>query len=117
MQFTPDLCGGVVWGITAGALVCRNSSKGRWRHRNIQALMRVSWCGHFAVIGVLASGVLNAWPIAVSPHAYDSLGPNSYCSKTILVMIMVVIALANRYVVPRMRQDEDRAAPWFNLDD
>lgn len=29
-------------------------------------------------------------------------------------MIMVVIALANRYVlVPRMRQDEDRAAPWF----
>ena len=34
--------------------------------------------------------------------------------KAILVMIMVVIALANRYVlVPRMRQDEDRAAPWF----
>ncbi|CSQ42506.1 TPA: CopD family protein, partial [Shigella sonnei] len=29
-------------------------------------------------------------------------------------MIMVVIALANRYVlVPRMRQEEDRAAPWF----
>ncbi len=29
-------------------------------------------------------------------------------------MIMVVIALANRYVlVPRMRQDEDRAAPRF----
>ncbi len=29
-------------------------------------------------------------------------------------MIMVVIALANRYVlVPRMRQDEDRAAPGF----
>ena len=32
--------------------------------------------------------------------------------KAILVMIMVVVALANRYVlVPRMRQDEDRAAP------
>ncbi len=33
-------------------------------------------------------------------------------------MIMVVIALANRYVlVPRMRQEEDRAAPWVCVDD
>ncbi len=38
--------------------------------------------------------------------------------KAILVMIMVVIALANRYVlVPRMRQDEDRAAPLVCVDD
>ncbi|MBW6100319.1 hypothetical protein KZ774_13465 [Escherichia coli] len=42
----------------------------------IQALMRFSRCGHFAVIGVLASGVLNALLITgFPPHAYDLLGP------------------------------------------
>ena len=57
-------------------LWCMQLIKGRWRHQAIQALMRFSWCGHFAVIGVLASGVLNALLITrISPHAYDSLGP------------------------------------------
>lgn len=65
------------------------------------------------MIGVLASGVLNALLITGFPHAYDLLGP-TLVLKAITVMIMVVIALANRYVlVPRMRQDEDRAAPRF----
>ncbi len=58
------------------------------------------------MIGVLASGVLNALLITGFPPAYDLLGPTCML-KAILVMIMVVIALANRYVlVPRMRQDE-----------
>lgn len=87
--------------------------KGRWRHQAIQALMRFSWCGHFAVIGVLASGVLNALLITGFPTLTTYWG-QLLLLKAILVMIMVVIALANRYVlVPRMRQDEDRAAPWF----
>ena len=78
------------------------------------ALMRFSWCGHFAVIGVLASGVLNALLITGFPPTITTYWGQLLMLKAILVMIMVVIALANRYVlVPRMRQDEDRAAPWF----
>ncbi|EHL1169005.1 copper resistance D family protein, partial [Escherichia coli] len=78
------------------------------------ALMRFSWCGHFAVIGVLASGVLNALLITGFPPTLTTYWGQLLLLKAILVMIMVVIALANRYVlVPRMRQDEDRAAPWF----
>ena len=77
--------------------------------------MRFSWCGHFAVIGVLASGVLNALLITGFPPTLTDSHPGQLLLlKAILVMIMVVIALANRYVlVPRMRQGEDRAAPWF----
>ncbi|MGC6744720.1 CopD family protein [Escherichia coli] len=70
------------------------------------------------MIGVLASGVLNALLITGFPPRLRLTGANSYCSKPSRVMIMVVIALANRYVlVPRMRQDEDRAAPRFCVDD
>ncbi len=36
----------------------------------------------------------------ISPHAYDLLGP-TLIAQAILVMIMVVIALANRYVLVR----------------
>ena len=95
-------------------LWCMQLIKGRWRHQAIQALMRFSWCGHFAVIGVLASGVLNALLITGFPPTLTTYWGQLLLLKAILVMIMVVIALANRYVlVPRMRQDEDRAAPWF----
>ncbi len=65
------------------------------------------------MIGVLASGVLNALLITGFPTLTTHWG-QLLLLKAIPVMIMVVIALANRYVlVPRMRQDEDRAAPGF----
>ncbi len=69
------ICAAAWFGGLLPVLWCMQLIKGRWRHQAIQALMRFSWCGHFAVIGVLASGVLNALLITGFPHAYDSLGP------------------------------------------
>ncbi len=108
------ICAAAWFGGLLPVLWCMQLIKGRWRHQAIQALMRFSWCGHFAVIGVLASGVLNALLITGFPPTLTTHWGQLLLLKAILVMIMVVIALANRYVlVPRMRQDEDRAAPWF----
>lgn len=108
------ICAAAWFGGLLPVLWCMQLIKGRWRHQAIQALMRFSWCGHFAVIGVLASGVLNALLITGFPPTLTTYWGQLLLLKAILVMIMVVIALANRYVlVPRMRQDEDRAAPWF----
>lgn len=109
------ICAAAWFGGLLPVLWCMQLIKGRWRHQAIQALMRFSWCGHFAVIGVLASGVLNALLITgFPPPTLTTYWGQLLLLKAILVMIMVVIALANRYVlVPRMRQDEDRAAPWF----
>lgn len=108
------ICAAAWFGGLLPVLWCMQLIKGRWRHQAIQALMRFSWCGHFAVIGVLVSGVLNALLITGFPPTLTTYWGQLLLLKAILVMIMVVIALANRYVlVPRMRQDEDRAAPWF----
>lgn len=68
------ICAAAWFGGLLPVLWCMQLIKGRWRHQTIQALMRFSWCGHFAVIGVLASGVLNALLIT-GFHAYDLLGP------------------------------------------
>lgn len=108
------ICAAAWFGGLLPVLWCMQLIKGRWRYQAIQALMRFSWCGHFAVIGVLASGVLNALLITGFPPTLTTYWGQLLLLKAILVMIMVVIALVNRYVlVPRMRQDEDRAAPWF----
>lgn len=108
------ICAAAWFGGLLPVLWCMQLIKGRWRHQTIQALMRFSWCGHFAVIGVLASGVLNALLITGFPPTLTTYWGQLLLLKAILVMIIVVIALANRYVlVPRMRQDEDRAAPLF----
>lgn len=100
-------------GITAGALVYATHQRplATPGHSGADAFFLVR---AFAVIGVLASGVLNALLITGFPPTLTTYWGQLLLLKAILVMIMVVIALANRYVlVPRMRQDEDRAAPWF----
>lgn len=61
------ICAAAWFGGLLPVLWCMQLIKGRWRHQTIQALMRFSWCGHFAVIGVLASGVLNALLITGFP--------------------------------------------------
>lgn len=64
----------MVWGITAGALVYATHQR-PLATPGYSGADAFSWCGHFAVIGVLASGVLNALLITGFPHAYDLLGP------------------------------------------
>ncbi|MGQ7116224.1 CopD family protein, partial [Escherichia sp. TWPC-MK] len=54
------------------------------RYPFIQALMRFSWCGHFAVIGVLASGVLNALLITGFPPTLTTYWGQLLLLKAIL---------------------------------
>lgn len=75
------ICAAAWFGGLLPVLWCMQLIKGRWRHQTIQALMRFSRCGHFAVIGVLASGVLNALLITGFPPRLRLTGANSYCSK------------------------------------
>lgn len=108
------ICAAAWFGGLLPVVWCMRLVKGRWRRPAIHALMRFSWCGHFAVIGVLVSGVLNALLITGFSPTLATYWGQLLLLKLILVMMMVVIALANRYVlVPRMRHDEVRAVPWF----
>ncbi|MBY7304388.1 copper homeostasis membrane protein CopD [Escherichia marmotae] len=108
------ICAAAWFGGLLPVVWCMQLVKGRWRREAIHALMRFSRCGHFAVIGVLGSGVLNTLLITGFSPTLATYWGQLLLLKVILVMVMVAIALANRYVlVPRMGQDEDRAAPWF----
>ncbi|WP_166454948.1 copper homeostasis membrane protein CopD [Duganella aquatilis] len=69
------------------------------------ALMRFSTVGHVVVLMVLLSGlannflILGAWPFALS-QPYQRL----LLCKAALVLLMAVIAIANRYIIlPRLR--------------
>ncbi|EFO0319947.1 copper homeostasis membrane protein CopD [Escherichia albertii] len=108
------ICAAAWFGGLLPVIWCMRIVKGRWRHQAIHALMRFSWCGHFAVIGVLVSGVLNVLFITGFSPTLATYWGQLLLLKVVLVIIMVGIALANRYVlVPRMGQDEYRAAIWF----
>ncbi len=52
------ICAAAWFGGLLPVLWCMQLIKGRWRHQTIQALMRFSWCGHFAVIGVRQAACL-----------------------------------------------------------
>ncbi len=75
------ICAAAWFGGLLPVLWCMQLIKGRWRHQAIQALMRFSWCGHFAVIGVLASGVLNALLITGFPPTLTTYWGQLYCSS------------------------------------
>jgi copper resistance protein D len=78
----------------------------------IIALRRFSDGGHVAVAGVLLSGVLNAWLVLGQwPVHWQSPYQALLAVKIVLTVIMVGLAISNRYYwVPRMRSDHGRAA-------
>ena len=100
------ICAAAWFGGLLPVLYCMKMAQGRWRDQAISTMMRFSRYGHLFVIGVLLTGIMNALFIvgfAVPWHAaYGKL----LLLKCALVMLMVTIALVNRYVlVPRMQQD------------
>ncbi len=107
------LCAGAWFGGLLPFLYCLRLAKGRWRTSAIHTMMRFSRYGHLAVAGVVMSGIANAWLIQgqlMSDTAYGRL----LLVKCALVALMVVIALANRYVlVPRMAADRLRVQVLF----
>lgn len=94
-------------------LYCLRLARGRWRAAAVATMMRFSRYGHLAVAGVIASGVINALLIRGTLVA-DSAWSRALWVKCALVMLMVAIALANRYLlVPKMAVDGRRAERLF----
>ncbi|GAB2909674.1 copper homeostasis membrane protein CopD [Paralcaligenes ginsengisoli] len=81
----------------------------------IRTHIRFSSIGHFAVIAVVVSGLVNiglvlgAWPLQ-----WSSIYQRLLLVKIMLVGLMTLLALVNRYVlVPRMNSDSTNAVNMF----
>jgi Putative copper export protein len=95
-------------------LGCMQLAQGSWRQPAIYTMMRFSRYGHLAVAGVVLTGVINGWLIQGQLLAFDGLYGRMLLFKCALVMLMVAIALMNRYVlVPRMRTGKGPAQQLF----
>ena len=108
------LCAATWLGGLLPLLFCMHLAKGRWQTAAIYTMMRFSRVGHYAVAGVVLTGVINALFI-LGIHVPWQTGYVQYLLfKCALVALMVVIALANRYfLVPRFRPGAGRAQQIF----
>lgn len=108
------LCAAAWFGGLLPVVYCMRVAKGRWRQQAVSAMMRFSRYGHFFVAGVLITGIGNALFITGFTAFWQSAYGQLLLLKCALVVLMVAIALTNRYVfVPRMRQENPQAALWF----
>ncbi|HII4350209.1 TPA: copper homeostasis membrane protein CopD [Enterobacter cloacae] len=95
-------------------LFCMRLAKGRWQNAAIFTMMRFSRVGHYAVAGVLLTGVINTLMILGVHIPWQAGYVRFLLFKCALVTLMVVIALANRYfLVPRFRPETGRAQKIF----
>ncbi|POT59322.1 hypothetical protein C3432_00915 [Citrobacter amalonaticus] len=108
------ICAAAWFGGLLPVIWCMRMAQGRWHQQAIYTMMRFSRYGHFAVAGVLLTGIANVVFIrGFSPFWHTTWGA-LLLLKCVLVALMVAIALMNRYVlVPRMRQDSRRANLYF----
>ncbi|MGK3116107.1 copper homeostasis membrane protein CopD [Candidatus Pantoea formicae] len=86
-------------------ILMREARQIAFRTDAIRCMMRFSRYGHLAVALALLTGVINSWLIAGSPLSWPAtLWSAMLVMKVMLVMMMVGIALINRYyLVPRFR--------------
>ncbi|MCW1825754.1 copper homeostasis membrane protein CopD [Enterobacter asburiae] len=95
-------------------LFCMRLAKGDWQNAAIYTMMRFSRVGHYAVAGVLLTGVVNSLLILGVHIPWQAGYVQFLLFKCALVALMVVIALANRYfLVPRFRPETGRAQQIF----
>lgn len=108
------ICAAAWFGGLLPVIYCMRMAQGRWHAQAIFTMMRFSRYGHVAVAGVLLTGIANAVFIrGVSPLWHAAWG-QLLLLKCAFVMLMVAIALVNRYVlVPRMRRDSRRENHCF----
>jgi putative copper resistance protein D len=78
-------------------LFCMHHVKGRWQTAAIYTMMRFSRAGHYAVAGVILTGVINALFILGWNVPWQTEYGQLLLFKCALVVMMVAIALANRY--------------------
>lgn len=108
------LCAAAWFGGLLPVLYCMQLVNSPSRAQAINSLMRFSRYGHLAVAGVLVSGIINALLIQGVVLSWQSLYGRLLLVKCALVLIMVTIALVNRYVlVPRFRVQEAGARTAF----
>nr|WP_310616326.1 copper homeostasis membrane protein CopD [Pantoea cypripedii] len=81
----------------------------------IRSMMRFSRYGHLAVALALLTGIFNSLLIAGSPlQWHQTLWSELLIAKVLLVMLMVTVAVINRYwLVPRFRLAGSRASTIF----
>ncbi len=102
------LCAAMWIGGLLPVLFCMRLARGQWRSAAITAMLRFSHYAHFAVAGVLATGVINTLFIEGLALPWQSNWGRLLLLKCALVALMVVIALVNRYVlVPRLNRQND----------
>ena len=108
------LCAATWVGGLLPLLFCMILAKVRLRVGAIYNMMRFSRVGHYAVAGVLLTGIVNALFILGWDLPWRSAYGQLLLFKCALVALMVVIALANRYfLVPRFRSDAGREQQIF----
>ncbi|MBD9659037.1 copper homeostasis membrane protein CopD [Pantoea sp. PNT03] len=96
-------------------LLMREARQIAYRTDAIRCMMRFSRYGHLAVALALLTGIINSVLIAGSPlHWQATLWSELLVVKVLLVMLMIAIALTNRYLlVPRFRLAASNAAHLF----
>lgn len=100
------LSAGYWFGSLLPLLVClRYLTRPQWRDDAVTTLIRFSWWGHVAVALVIITGIINNliilghWPLNI-----DSVYQRLLLIKILLVVLMVLVAIINRYfIVPAMR--------------
>jgi len=101
-------------GLLPMCLLMRHARQTALRQEAIRTMMRFSRYGHLAVALAVLTGVMNSlfiadWQLPAWVLYYQLL-----VAKVVLVMLMIAIALINRYVlVPRFRTAGDRAQQQF----
>ncbi|EOH6330406.1 copper homeostasis membrane protein CopD [Citrobacter koseri] len=108
------VCAAAWFGGLLPVIYCMCMAQGRWRQQAIETMMRFSRYGHLFVAGVLCTGIANVLFITGFSAPWHTAYGQFLLLKCVLVLLMVAIALTNRYVlVPRMRQENRRANLWF----
>jgi putative copper resistance protein D len=108
------LCAATWIGGLLPLLFCMRLAKGRWSTPAIYTMMRFSRVGHYAVAGVIATGIINTLLILGIYWPWRTEYGQLLLFKCALVAMMVVIALVNRYfLVPRFHRENGRAQHIF----
>lgn len=108
------ICAAAWFGGLLPVLYCMRMATGRWQQQAVYTMMRFSRFGHLAVAGVLLTGMANVLFIQGISAPWLTGWGEWLLLKCALVVLMVAIALANRYVlVPRMQLESDRIRLYF----
>lgn len=108
------VCAAAWFGGLLPVMFCSRLAKGHWREAAIVGLMRFSRYAHVAVAGVIFTGIVNALLIQGVALPWLSDYGRLLLVKCALVLLMLVFAVVNRYVlVPRFRSHGRQAQHFF----